>query len=109
MPNQQGPAVEMTGRGKRGKPNPGFPLFPPPLEITQRFPHSHRRDDEPLVPDPNHRQQTLERSPYLVPATSASFRLIFQLENAIFSDPSDDPDDNYANESRHYRLWQHRH
>jgi hypothetical protein len=82
MPNQQGQAVEMTGRGKRGKPNPGFPLFPPPLEITQRFPHSHRRDDEPLVPDPNHRQQTLERSPYLVPATSASFRLIFQLENA---------------------------
>jgi len=82
MPNQQGQAVEMTGRGKRGKPNPGFPLFPPPLEIAERFPHSHRRDDKPLVPDPNHRQQTLERSPYLVPVTSASFRLIFQLENA---------------------------
>src|SRR5687767_5222132 len=29
-----GKAVEMTGRGKRGKPNPGFPLFPPPLEIA---------------------------------------------------------------------------
>ena len=82
MPNQQGKAVEMTGRGKRGKPNPGFPLFPPPLEIVARFPHSHRLDDEPLVPDPNHRHQTLERSPYLVPVISPSFRLIFQLENA---------------------------
>jgi hypothetical protein len=83
MPNQKGQAVEMTGRGKRGKPNPGFPLFPPPLEIAARFPHSHRLDDEPLVPDPNHRHQTLERSPYLVPVISPSFRLIFQLENAV--------------------------
>ena len=82
MPNQKGQAVEMTGRGKRGKPNPGFPLFPPPLEIAARFPHSHRLDDEPLVPDPNHRHQTAERSPYLAPVVSASFRLIFQLENA---------------------------
>ncbi len=32
----------MTVRGKPGKPNPGFPLFPPPLEIAARFPHSHR-------------------------------------------------------------------
>jgi hypothetical protein len=34
----------MTGRGKRGKPKNGFPLFPPPLEIPQKaagFPHSH--------------------------------------------------------------------
>ena len=83
MPNQKGQAVEMTGRGKRGKPNPGFPLFPPPLEIAARFPHSHRLDDEPLVPDPNHRHQTAERSPYLAPVVSASFRLIFQLENAV--------------------------
>ena len=82
MPNPKRPAVEMTGRGKSGNPNPGFPLFPPPLEIAERFPHSHRLDDEPLVPDPNRRQQTLERSPYLVPVTSDSFRLIFQLENA---------------------------
>jgi hypothetical protein len=32
----------MTGHGKRGKPNPGFPRFPQPLEIAVRFPHSHR-------------------------------------------------------------------
>src|SRR3979411_3484326 len=28
-------AVEMPVRGKHGKPNPGFPPFPPPLEIPQ--------------------------------------------------------------------------
>ena len=75
-------AVEMTGRGKRGKPNPGFPLFPPPLEIAGRFPHSHRLDDESLVRTSNHRHRIVERSPYLVPVISASFRLIFQLEYA---------------------------
>src|ERR1700732_3534628 len=32
----------MTGYGKRGKPKTGFPLFPQPLEIAVRFPHSHR-------------------------------------------------------------------
>ena len=86
MPNQQGTAVEMTGRGKRGKPNTGFPLFPPPLEIAARFPHSHRLDDESFVPTPNHRHRIVERSPYLVPVISASFRLIFQLEYAaLFS------------------------
>jgi hypothetical protein len=37
-------AVEMTVRGKRGKPNVGFPLFPPPLEIPVGSPHSHRFD-----------------------------------------------------------------
>ena len=36
----------MTGRGKRGKPKAGFPLFPPPLEIATRFPHSHSLDDD---------------------------------------------------------------
>jgi len=36
--------VEMTGYGKRGKPNPGFPRFPQPLEIAARFPHSHSPD-----------------------------------------------------------------
>ena len=35
----------MPGRGKRGKPTTGFPLFPPPLEIAARFPHSHRPDE----------------------------------------------------------------
>ena len=48
MPKQQGQAVEMTGRGSRGKPQGGFPPLPPPLEIAARFPHSHRLDDERL-------------------------------------------------------------
>jgi len=30
----------MTVRGKPGKPKARFPLFPPPLEIAVRFPHS---------------------------------------------------------------------
>ena len=34
-------SVEMTVRGKGGKPTPSFPPFPPPLEIATRFPHSH--------------------------------------------------------------------
>src|ERR1019366_3834164 len=38
---QQNLAVEMTGRGKRGKPKNGFPLFPPPLEIPQKQRDSH--------------------------------------------------------------------
>ena len=36
----------MTGGGKRGKPKAGFPLFPPPLEIATRFPHSHSLADD---------------------------------------------------------------
>ena len=31
----------MPARGKHGKPNPGFPLFPPPLEIPQERRDSH--------------------------------------------------------------------
>ena len=69
MPNQSGKAVEMTGRGKRGKPNSGFPLFPPPLEIAPRFPHSHRLDDDSPCPErKNRRHRILERSPYFDPA-----------------------------------------
>ena len=34
----------MTVRGKPGKPKAGFPPFPAPLEIAERFPHSHRFD-----------------------------------------------------------------
>jgi len=37
--------VEMTARGKPGKPKAGFPSFPPPLEIASRFPHFHIFDD----------------------------------------------------------------
>jgi len=33
--------VEMPVRGKHGKPNPGFPPFPPPLEITLKRRDSH--------------------------------------------------------------------
>src|SRR5271155_4660566 len=36
--------MEMQAGGKPGNPNPGFPLFPPSLEIAARFPHSHRHD-----------------------------------------------------------------
>jgi hypothetical protein len=73
----------MTGRGKRGKPKGGFPLFPPPLEIAERFPHSHRPDDDvPFSPHepptPNNRKEPLLglRHP------GVTFRLIFQLEYA---------------------------
>src|SRR5712692_10778832 len=31
-------AVEMTGHGRRGKPNAGFPQRPPPLEIACAIP-----------------------------------------------------------------------
>jgi hypothetical protein len=43
--------VEMTVRGKPGKPKTGFPPFPPPLEIPERFPHSHRFDCCPYIND----------------------------------------------------------
>ena len=38
----------MTGYGKRGKPNPGFPRFPQPLEIALAIPTfpQPRRDAE---------------------------------------------------------------
>jgi hypothetical protein len=40
----------MAGRGKPGKPKPGFPRFPPPLEIAPRFPHFHNPDDDSSLP-----------------------------------------------------------
>lgn len=39
----------MTAGGKPGKPNAGFPSFPPPLEIASRFPHSHSSDNYTLI------------------------------------------------------------
>jgi hypothetical protein len=33
--------VEMSARGKHGKPNAGFPPFPPPLGIPQNRRDSH--------------------------------------------------------------------
>ena len=82
MPSQPGLAAEMPVRGKRGKPKTGFPLSPPPLEIALRFPHSHRLDKVRSFPDrpTRNRDRILERSPYFA---SASFRLIFRLENAL--------------------------
>jgi hypothetical protein len=35
----------MPARAKPGNPSPGFPTFPPSLEIAARFPHSHTHDD----------------------------------------------------------------
>jgi hypothetical protein len=35
----------MPARGKPGKPEAGFPPFPPALEIASRFPHSHIFDE----------------------------------------------------------------
>jgi transposase InsO family protein len=42
--------VEMPAGGKPGNPTPGFPIFPPSLEIAARFPHSHTHDDSPYNP-----------------------------------------------------------
>ena len=45
------PAVEMAGRGKRGKPKAGFLTLPTALGNRKkaRFPHSHRRDGDFVV------------------------------------------------------------
>ena len=62
--NRTKTAVEMTGGGKGGKPQNGFPLFPLPLEIAPRFPHFYRLGDESLVskitpPPPNRGKEPL--------------------------------------------------
>jgi len=44
----------MTVRGKRGNPKPGFPLFPPPLEIA---------DDFHIPTGPTHPVYTHQRRP----------------------------------------------
>jgi hypothetical protein len=43
---EPGRAVEMTGHGKRGKPNPSFPRFPQPLEIALAIPTFPHRPGE---------------------------------------------------------------
>lgn len=49
----------MAGRGKRGKPNGGFPRFPPPLEIAHRaistFPQRRRRLPSPITKEEEER------------------------------------------------------
>src|ERR1700677_2208370 len=46
--------MEMPVRGKRGNPKPGFPLFPPPLEIA---------DDFHIPTGPTHPVYTHQRRP----------------------------------------------
>src|SRR5215210_1295948 len=89
-------AVEMPGRGKRGKPNPGFPsVSPRPWKSQLRFPHSHRADGSLLFPN----RKTTQRSPTLRPPDLQSFRLIDGLEMLRYvgalklaSVPGDQPD-----------------
>jgi hypothetical protein len=47
----------MTVRGKPGKPKTGFPPFPPPLEIPEGFPHSHRFDCCPYIRTKNNNKE----------------------------------------------------
>ena len=75
--------MEMTGRGKRGKPKGGFPLFPPPLEIAVRFPHSHRLDGDVPLTRHEPRIRNYGKEPSLgLGYRGVAFRLIFQLEYA---------------------------
>ena len=75
MLNSRKRAVEMTGGGKRGKPKPGFPRFPPPLEIAPRFPHSHNPDDDSPVPKskPKTRKEPQLRRKPQPPSSGSSF------------------------------------
>ena len=81
MPDQRGKAVEMTGCGSPGKPQGGFPLLSPPVEIAARFPHPHRLDDEI-----NCYLNTNGKKPRQSISLIRSFRLIFGLENAPRAD-----------------------
>src|SRR5207244_9250940 len=80
-PSRGGPSEQFAGesssaakelwkcrvRGKSGKPNPGFPLFPPPLgnlANPARFPHSHSSGGSRLE-----KWKTKIRFPTFPPAT----------------------------------------
>jgi hypothetical protein len=57
-------AVEMPGRGSRGKPPGGFPPLPPPLEIAARFPHSHSHDQsDPILRNQKRKETQLRLDP----------------------------------------------
>ena len=75
MLNSRKRVVEMPGGGKRRKPKPGFPRFPPPLEIAPRFPHSHNPDDYSPVPKSKPKNQ--KGAPATQKAPTPVFRLIF--------------------------------
>ena len=79
MPDSTRKSVEMTGRGKRGKPKTGFPLFPPPLEIASDFHIPTASATTLFFPNQIRTHRILERIPYLTPSAS---RLIFRLEYA---------------------------
>ena len=79
---REGQAVEMTGRGKRGKPKAVSLSSHPPWKSPGDFHIPTASTTTSPSPDTNHRYRIVERSPYLVRVISASFRLIFQLEYA---------------------------
>src|SRR5713226_6893021 len=81
----------MTGHGRRGKPNAGFPQRPQPLEIAARFPHSHGRDEALESGKPNPGFPTFQctvsvsnqiQRGGLAAELRSSSRLIVRLENA---------------------------
>ena len=83
MPSWRGEGRGNDGPWKAWKTKDGFPLFPPPLEIAARFPHSHCLDDEVPYPDHEPTKPNLRKEPLLGPGyPGAPFRLIFQLECA---------------------------
>src|SRR6266849_5081645 len=84
----------MTGHGRRGKPNAGFPQRPQPLEIAARFPHSHGRDEALESGKPNPGFPTFQctvsvsnqiQRGGLAAELRSSSRLIVRLENAGWS------------------------
>ena len=77
--------MEMTGRGKRGKPKGGFPLFPPPLEIAVRFPHSHRLDGDVPLTRHEPRIRNYGKEPLLgLGYRGVAFRCRQSSENVVF-------------------------
>ncbi len=77
-------AVEMTGPGKRGKPTPGFPRFPPPLEIAPRFPHSHRLEDCYFLSPNNLRKEPRYYHPFPFPSGSFFDEKMLGLQSALW-------------------------
>ncbi len=71
-----GRAVEMTGRGNRGKPNPGFPSFPPALGNRSAIPTFP--PPRPLVMFQNCQNQIQERRPIAADRFAPASRLILQ-------------------------------
>jgi hypothetical protein len=70
----------MTGRGKRGKPKPGFPLFPQPLEIAAAISTFPPPDYDWTYA--NRQTKTKKERTHPQSPAFASFRLILGLENA---------------------------